>query len=208
MGVKVLIHKRTTERSVYYDGIRRHDKRGMSRAHMTSKASKLIYGAALGLLMVGAGCGGAQPAPSAPAPQAQQQPETGAPAAPSEQPGAAAGTQPAGTPPVNDTPDAAINLEADASVGALKEVKLTAKQFSFSPSEVRVKKGERVRLVVTSEDVSHGIAIPAFNVNLQLNPGDTGTAEFVADKAGSYPFFCNVFCGSGHRDMKGTLIVE
>lgn len=171
---------------------------------MTSKATKLIYGAALGLLMVGAGCSATTTVKTevtpAPAP------------APAEQPNAAAGTQPEGTPPVNDTPDAAINVEADAkvdvAVGALKEVKIVAKQFSFSPAEIRVKKGERVRLVVTNEDVSHGIAIPAFNVNLQLNPGEIGTAEFVADKSGSYPFFCNVFCGSGHRDMKGTLIVE
>lgn len=163
---------------------------------------KAVFGLALGLLLVGAGCSSTTTVNTAVTPSS----------APAEQPSAAAGTQPEGSAPVNDTPDAAINVEADAKVdaaiGALKEVKMTAKQFSFSPTEIRVKKGERVRLVVTNEDVSHGIAIPAFNVNLQLNPGETGTAEFVADKSGSYPFFCNVFCGSGHRDMKGTLIVE
>ena len=169
-----------------------------------NRSTKALFGLALGLLMVGAGCSSTttvktQVTPS-PAPT---------PAAP---PSAAGGTQLEGSAPTNDTPDAAINVEADAKVdaalGALKEVKITAKQFSFTPAEVRVKQGERVRLIVTNEDVSHGIAIPAFNVSLTLEPGKTGTAEFVADKKGSFPFFCNVFCGSGHGAMRGTLIVE
>lgn len=169
---------------------------------MKNQSTKALFGLALGLLMVGAGCSSTTTVKTDVTPSP----------APAEQPSAAAGTQPEGSAPVNDTPDAALNVEADAKVdaalGALREVKLTAKQFSFSPAEIRVKQGERVRLVVTSEDVSHGIAIPAFNVNLTLEPSKTGTAEFVADKKGSFPFFCNVFCGSGHGGMKGTLIVE
>lgn len=171
---------------------------------MKNQPTKVLFGLALGLLMVGAGCSSTTTVKTEVTPSPAP--------APAEQPSAAAGTQLEGSEPVNDTPDAAINVEADAKVdaalGALKEVKLTAKQFSFSPAEIRVKQGERVRLVVTSEDVSHGVSIPAFNVNLTLEPSKTGTAEFVADKKGSFPFFCNVFCGSGHGGMKGTLIVE
>lgn len=171
---------------------------------MKNQPTKAIFSLALGLLMIGAGCSSTATVKTdvtpSPAP------------APAEQPSAAAGTQLEGSAPVNDTPDAPINVEADAKVdaalGALKEVKITAKQFSFTPSEIRVKQGERVKLIVANEDVSHGIAIPAFNVNLTLEPGKTGTAEFVADKKGSFPFFCNVFCGSGHGAMRGTLIVE
>lgn len=100
--------------------------------------------------------------------------------------------------------------DAGTSVGAdvVREISMTVRSFEFVPSEVRVKEGERVRLVITNEDVPHGIAIPAFNVNQHIDEGGTATVEFTADKAGEYPFFCNVFCGSGHRDMRGSLIVE
>ncbi len=88
------------------------------------------------------------------------------------------------------------------------EIKMTAKDFAFMPGEVRVKLGQKVRLIVTSTDVLHGIAIPAFNVHADLPVGVATTVEFTADQKGSFPFFCSVFCGSGHRGMKGMLIVE
>lgn len=103
------------------------------------------------------------------------------------------------------------NLVPDVNAGvvmAAKVVKITAKQFSFDPAEVRVKLGEKVRLEVTSVDVEHGIAVPAFNLDATLKPGTTTKLEFTADKTGGFPFFCNVFCGSGHGGMRGTLIVE
>lgn len=101
-----------------------------------------------------------------------------------------------------------VNLDAGGNAGPAHEVRITASQFSFDPAEVRVKQGERVRLIVESKDTTHGLAIPAFNVNLTLEANQVTTAEFVADQKGSFPFFCTVFCGSGHGGMKGTLIVE
>lgn len=91
---------------------------------------------------------------------------------------------------------------------AAVEIKMTAKQFAFEPAEVRVPFGRKIRLLVTSADVAHGLAIPAFNVNVNLAAGQITTIEFIADKKGSYPFFCSVFCGGGHKEMTGTLIVE
>ncbi|MEY4745343.1 MAG: hypothetical protein RL272_1288 [Candidatus Parcubacteria bacterium] len=106
-------------------------------------------------------------------------------------------------------PTAAVgNIAVDAGSAAPHEVRVTAKRFSFSPPEIRVKTGEKVRLIVTSEDVTHGLSIPTFNVNMTIQPGTPSTAEFVADRQGTFPFFCNTFCGSGHGDMRGTLIVE
>ena len=91
--------------------------------------------------------------------------------------------------------------------GKTVEVKMTAKQFEFSPSTINVKKGDTVKLSVTSEDVQHGLSIPEFGVPMSLAPGTTATATFVADKAGTFPFICNNFCGSGHPNMKGTIVV-
>ena len=92
--------------------------------------------------------------------------------------------------------------------GKVREISITARQFSFEPSTIRVKQGERVRLTLTSADISHGIAIPALDVKLNAPQGGSASAEFVADQIGTFDFFCSVFCGSGHGSMKGQLIVE
>ncbi|OGH64138.1 MAG: hypothetical protein A2821_02530 [Candidatus Magasanikbacteria bacterium RIFCSPHIGHO2_01_FULL_41_23] len=91
---------------------------------------------------------------------------------------------------------------------AVKSFTLTAKNWEFSPSTISVKKGDTVKLTITSTDVEHGFALPEFNVNKKFKAGETVNVEFVADKSGSFPFTCSVFCGSGHKSMKGTLVVE
>ena len=92
--------------------------------------------------------------------------------------------------------------------GEFKEFRITARQFEFSPSTIEVNKGDKVRLIVTSADVPHGISIKEYGINEQLNPGKPVTIEFTADKAGTFTAFCSVFCGSGHSNMKGKLIVK
>jgi cytochrome c oxidase subunit II len=88
------------------------------------------------------------------------------------------------------------------------EIQMTAKKYEFSPDPVRVKEGERVRLIITATDRDHGFKLEAFNVEQKLKKGVPTTVEFTADKAGSFPFKCSVHCGFGHGGMKGTLIVE
>lgn len=92
--------------------------------------------------------------------------------------------------------------------GNVKEFDMTAKQWEFSPSTITVNQGDTVKLTIESIDVAHGFALPTFGVNEELVPGETVNIEFVADKKGTYTFFCSVQCGAGHSDMKGTLIVQ
>ena len=92
--------------------------------------------------------------------------------------------------------------------GDFKEINIIAKNFVFDPNIILVNKNDKVRLIVKSIDVTHGLAIPAYNINTNLEPGKTITVEFLADKTGEFDFFCSVFCGSGHREMKGKLIVK
>lgn len=99
------------------------------------------------------------------------------------------------------------NLPAEKPKPAVKEFSVTAKNWAFDPATITVKKGDVVTLVIKSIDVDHGISIPAFNIKQTLKPGETTTVEFVADKVGNHTFFCSVFCGAGHKEMKGTLIV-
>lgn len=98
--------------------------------------------------------------------------------------------------------------EEEEDAPSVKQFTLTAKQWEFSPSVIRVRRGDTVRLSIKSIDVNHGIAIPDFNVSNELKSGETVHLEFVANKTGTFSFFCTVFCGSGHNTMKGTLVVE
>ena len=92
--------------------------------------------------------------------------------------------------------------------GEVKEFNVMAKSWEFDPSTITVNKGDTVRLSVESIDVRHGITIPEFRINEVLEPGSKVEIEFVADKAGTFDFSCSVPCGSGHRQMKGTLVVN
>ena len=93
-------------------------------------------------------------------------------------------------------------------VANVKEFKLTARQFSFEPGIIEVNKGDEVRLVITSMDVPHGFSIAEYGINERLDVGKPATIEFTADKEGTFTAFCSVFCGSGHSNMKGKLIVR
>ena len=92
--------------------------------------------------------------------------------------------------------------------GEVKEFKMIAKQFSFEPGVIEVNKGDKVRLIVTSIDVPHGIGIPEYGINERLDPGKRVTIKFIAEKEGTFTTFCSVFCGSGHSNMKGKIIVK
>lgn len=97
---------------------------------------------------------------------------------------------------------------ASSSEPQVKSFSMTARQWEFIPGTITVNEGDRVLLSITSVDVAHGFALKQFGVSVKLEPGKTETVEFVADKKGTYSFFCNVLCGSGHGGMRGTLVVQ
>ena len=101
-----------------------------------------------------------------------------------------------------------VPQQTSAQSGEVKEFKMTAKQFAFEPSTIEVNKGDKVRLIVTSTDVPHGIAIKEYGINQRLDVGKPVTIEFTADKQGTFTAYCSVFCGTGHKDMKGKIIVH
>ena len=106
----------------------------------------------------------------------------------------------------------AVDVPEDAEPsGELRDetrvVQLTAEKFKFTPERIIVKKGEKVRLELTSKDVTHGIAIEAYDIDEEIDPDQTSTVEFTANEAGQFGFHCSVYCGEGHEDMTGMLIV-
>lgn len=86
----------------------------------------------------------------------------------------------------------------------VREIIVEATQFKFTPDPIKVKFGEKIRINFNTLDVTHGFNLPDFGINIK----GSGTADFVADKRGTFTFRCSVFCGAGHSSMTGTLIVE
>jgi len=110
-----------------------------------------------------------------------------------------------GNSPLSLAQDQAANAQAGPKV---HEIQVTAKKYEFSPDPIRVKKGEPVKLIITATDHDHGFQLDAFHIKQKLKKGQPTTIEFTPDKAGTFPFKCSVFCGFGHKGMKGQLVVE
>ncbi|MGN7357606.1 cupredoxin domain-containing protein [Paenibacillus sp. SAF-054] len=104
----------------------------------------------------------------------------------------------------NASNNAGNNGGTSGGAGGTQEIKVTATNFQFEPAEIRVKKGDKVKITLVNKEGAHGIEIPDFKVNLQQE----GSAEFTADKAGEHEFHCSVMCGAGHDNMVGKIIVE
>jgi heme/copper-type cytochrome/quinol oxidase subunit 2 len=101
-----------------------------------------------------------------------------------------------------------FTLEQKAIVPAApRAVRISAKKFSYTPSEVRLKKGEPVVLELISEDRVHGFKLPAFDIRTDVRPSEITRVPLTPEKTGTFPFRCDVFCGDGHEDMTGTLVV-
>jgi cytochrome c oxidase subunit 2 len=88
-----------------------------------------------------------------------------------------------------------------------KVIKITAKKFNYTPGEVKLKKGVPVILEFRTLDVLMGFNLPDFNARADIVPGKTTRLRLVPDKTGTFVVLCDVFCGTGHEEMNGKLIV-
>ena len=86
-------------------------------------------------------------------------------------------------------------------------IKVVAKKFVFVPSEIHVEKGETVVFSLTAPEVPMGFGLPDFGKRVDIVPGQVAILQLTPDRGGRFTFLCDVFCGSGHEDMTGTLIV-
>ena len=87
--------------------------------------------------------------------------------------------------------------------GVVKEFTVIAKkdQWRFEPEEIEIQQGDRIIMTVVNEDAyDHGIGIDAFGISQRMPANSTIKVEFVATKAGEFPFYCSVPCGEGHVD--------
>ena len=89
-----------------------------------------------------------------------------------------------------------------------REVSVAASKFEFTPETVKGKVGQPLTFVLTSFDRIHGFKMPEFGIRADIVPDQETRVTITPTKAGSFVFFCDIFCGDGHEDMSGTLVVE
>jgi nitrous-oxide reductase len=106
-----------------------------------------------------------------------------------------------------DIKDAGVTRQGNKVIA-----KVIAVRSSFTPSLIEVQQGDMVTVAVTNieqtTDELHGWGLLDYNINMVLDPGETKTATFKADKKGVFPYYCTNFCSALHQEMQGYLIVK
>ena len=87
-------------------------------------------------------------------------------------------------------------------------VEISAKKFEFNPKQITLKRGERVTIRVVSSDRAHGFLVKPLGLDLDADLGKPAEKTITPDTAGTFPAICDHYCGSGHGNMKMTVIVE
>jgi len=102
-----------------------------------------------------------------------------------------------------------LGAYAPAAAAAPPEqvVHITAKRFAFAPATIELKVGEPIVLELTSLDRKHGFSAPDLHVEVMILPGKLTRVRIVPDHPGTFTFHCSVFCGGGHEDMTGQIVV-
>jgi len=103
---------------------------------------------------------------------------------------------------------AAAYADAAPATATVRVIKVSSKRFEFIPKELTIKKGETVDIELTTQDTVMGFAAPDLTPDrTNILPAQVAHIKFTATKTGTFPFLCDVFCGSGHEDMDGTITV-
>jgi cytochrome c oxidase subunit 2 len=87
-------------------------------------------------------------------------------------------------------------------------IAISVRQWAFTPAQITLKKGVPVILELTSEDVHHGFNVAEWQVRADIVPGNKTQVPVTPTTAGTFSFFCDYYCGSGHEGMQGQITVE
>lgn len=97
----------------------------------------------------------------------------------------------------------------DRSIAPQERIfQVDARQYAYSPAELKVNAGDMVTINLVSNDVVHGLYVDGYGISVEADPGQTATLTFVANKPGSFRYRCNITCGAMHPFMIGKLTVS
>ena len=103
---------------------------------------------------------------------------------------------------------AVLQLQGRLPAQAANDVTITAKNFSFSPAVVRLKKGEPVIFHLRSAQGVHGLNVPEVGINSMVLTAKEQIVHATPMKAGTFVVHCSIVCGTGHAQMAMTFIVK
>jgi len=86
------------------------------------------------------------------------------------------------------------------------DVYMLARLWEWWPI-LELEKGKEYRLHLSSLDWMHGFSLQPANINLQIHPNYEMVLTIKPDQAGEFGVICNEFCGIGHHQMVGKIIV-
>lgn len=102
---------------------------------------------------------------------------------------------------------AAVHGQGHAGQDNERTVDILVKKFEFVPPEITLKKGEPVRLALTTYDRLHGFKQTALGIRADVKPDETVVVRIVPQQTGTFAFACDVFCGDDHEEMQGIIKV-
>lgn len=121
---------------------------------------------------------------------------------------------PTQTPPAETSSSAPAMMEDSSAADTTtppaeaRVINMTAENWAFSPNAITAKVGEKVTVHLTGASGIHSFASKDLGINVPIQTGETKDVVIPTDKPGTYSFRCAVPCGSGHRDMTGTIVIE
>jgi heme/copper-type cytochrome/quinol oxidase subunit 2 len=89
-----------------------------------------------------------------------------------------------------------------------KPFTVTAHRYAFEPARIEVNQDDLVKIELRTGDIAHSLTIDDYRIAKRVGPGQPVTFEFRADRAGTFPYYCNLQVEDGCRQMRGVLVVK
>jgi len=96
---------------------------------------------------------------------------------------------------------------AGAAARPAPDVAIRASGGGFEPSEVVLRKGEAVRIVLSSADREHCFAVDALRIEKRILPDRPTGFDFTPAQAGRFPFYCCLESGAAAGVERGELVI-
>ena len=89
-----------------------------------------------------------------------------------------------------------------------KPFTVRAHRYAFEPARIEVNQDDLVKIELRTDDIAHSLTIDDYRIAKRVGPGPPVTFEFRADRAGTFPYYCNLQVEDGCRQMRGVLVVK
>lgn len=101
---------------------------------------------------------------------------------------------------------ACLAVGSASAVGTADRIDVTVSRQGFRPDRVTIRKGEPVRLSLSSSDGEHCFAVDAFRIEKRVVAGRPSVVDLTPDRAGTFVFY-DCLAGPGDETRSGTLVV-